>query len=562
MTHFSAETFASMANNPAFLAAGLVSPISPFHASPGFINMMTGAHMTPQSFQAANTAYTAGLPSKLGPWGAFPFLQQGHSSSAGTLNPNALHSMAAGGADPVTYDPTALYSSPATDTYGVPLSNLDLDFLTPTKGTGSVAAGTPTSLYPTTFYPTHPGLGKANQGGPAPLGPKLGINPSDTTLGKTARRTVSDGEAYWAGLALQMNAQGSGHGNVTPVRPRVVSYHGASDVSGAMPSTSLLLSAVPARKVAVCHSTPRRKRARKPDLTQGPEVLAGQANSAQRFSRLTSAPLSDPVSPTSAATLKRKRKSLGLDLTRIPSPTTAAPRISTASQGNPHWWRNTIPLSTLTAKSSVNQVGPSTVVRSTGPTSGVENVSTGPATDTQTPASKRAKTVHCNEEAVNSPASTTDRALAQIDQSLEKLESQWAGGATTAVGASQSKVSRTAVASMVDDDDEPLVMTRDELDSGAAGDDHSVLRNLKHKVAEQKRRDAMKEAFERLKRIVPPGILETEDGRELARPIILSRAVDYMEQLIQEVSTLRNYHRTTTGLAPHYPVLGLGVGEF
>ncbi|RKP34656.1 hypothetical protein BJ085DRAFT_34869, partial [Dimargaris cristalligena] len=411
----------------ALFAAGLISPISPFHVS---------AHQHPSTFMghAMSGANNA--------WGVFPFLQ---------------------------HDPATMLQAAA-------------------------AAG----------------LGLAAPG-------------SAPASAKAARRTVSDGEAYWAGLALQ------GPTHYTPVRQRVVSYHGSTDGppfqcnGGGVTASSLLMSAVPPRPLT-SHPTPRKQK-------------IPRKATPNRLTQTGPTP-TDPTSPSCGAVLNRKRKYLPND--------TSVRRTSTI---NPECLTNIVPLSTQIRQDGTKNGKPQALFRNMARSGlGVNTTSTCPKTG-MGPACKRTKQDHAGELPPN---------LAKVNRSLEALEKQLPPSPSldsTIPG--QSEVDSVDPLSDDHSTSSPVRMTPEKsmgLDMGHSStfatpnhphsvpEESSAMRNLKHKVAEQKRRDAMKEAFERLKKIVPPYVLESEDGRDLARPVLLARAVDYMEQLTREVHSLRSFH--------------------
>ncbi|KAJ2695695.1 hypothetical protein H4218_005111 [Coemansia sp. IMI 209128] len=76
------------------------------------------------------------------------------------------------------------------------------------------------------------------------------------------------------------------------------------------------------------------------------------------------------------------------------------------------------------------------------------------------------------------------------------------------------------------------------------------------RISEQRRRDAMRENFDLLKRMLPQGYMASDDGRELARPVLLARFLRWvddtlieMESLKSEVAHLRLAAQSSTGAA-------------
>ncbi|KAJ1989797.1 hypothetical protein H4R33_001938 [Dimargaris cristalligena] len=518
----------------ALFAAGLISPISPFHVS---------AHQHPSTFMghAMSGANNA--------WGVFPFLQHDpatmlQAAAAAGQNTTKVDSQGSMGGY-LTND--ALTNSYLYNMSGVPfLSGAEAtyfnNFMTPTKGThldyhhqhptglmvGSLEQ-VEGSLNTSVSVPPHLGLGLAAPG-------------SAPASAKAARRTVSDGEAYWAGLALQ------GPTHYTPVRQRVVSYHGSTDGppfqcnGGGVTASSLLMSAVPPRPLT-SHPTPRKQK-------------IPRKATPNRLTQTGPTP-TDPTSPSCGAVLNRKRKYLPND--------TSVRRTSTI---NPECLTNIVPLSTQIRQDGTKNGKPQALFRNMARSGlGVNTTSTCPKTG-MGPACKRTKQDHAGELPPN---------LAKVNRSLEALEKQLPPSPSldsTIPG--QSEVDSVDPLSDDHSTSSPVRMTPEKsmgLDMGHSStfatpnhphsvpEESSAMRNLKHKVAEQKRRDAMKEAFERLKKIVPPYVLESEDGRDLARPVLLARAVDYMEQLTREVHSLRSFHGNTAPFMNNYPLMGVGTTD-
>ncbi|OMH81444.1 hypothetical protein AX774_g5093 [Zancudomyces culisetae] len=60
------------------------------------------------------------------------------------------------------------------------------------------------------------------------------------------------------------------------------------------------------------------------------------------------------------------------------------------------------------------------------------------------------------------------------------------------------------------------------------------------RVSEQRRRDAMRENFDILKRMLPEQYLRSDDGRELARPVLLARFLRWVDDTLIELETSKS----------------------
>ncbi|KAJ2746701.1 hypothetical protein GGI20_001122 [Coemansia sp. BCRC 34301] len=87
----------------------------------------------------------------------------------------------------------------------------------------------------------------------------------------------------------------------------------------------------------------------------------------------------------------------------------------------------------------------------------------------------------------------------------------------------------------------------DAIQSTAAKDDEGVGKcdaaeepNLQwQRISEQRRRDAMRENFDLLKRMLPQGYMASDDGRELARPVLLARFLRWVDDTLIEMESLK-----------------------
>ncbi|KAJ2803948.1 hypothetical protein H4R21_001836 [Coemansia helicoidea] len=60
------------------------------------------------------------------------------------------------------------------------------------------------------------------------------------------------------------------------------------------------------------------------------------------------------------------------------------------------------------------------------------------------------------------------------------------------------------------------------------------------RISEQRRRDAMRENFDLLKRMLPQEYMSSDDGRELARPVLLSRFLRWVDDTLIEMENLKS----------------------
>ncbi|KAJ1973101.1 hypothetical protein H4R34_005189 [Dimargaris verticillata] len=518
--------------DPALLAAGLVSPISPFHADGRFNHMATaangGAAMDPTLYacpQLSGQAWDASMlftnPMASNVYG-FTSAMDGPKSH---LN-GAAH--------------TAMY---APQDMHMPTAMLPYLSATPTtKGPMSCsAAQTPLSQMqtPSDTANSVPHTGLAlNHAGHTPL------------HGRAAKRTVSDGEAYWAGLALQSSGTKDMTSTKTPVRQRVVSYQGVptKDTFGPVPATSLLLSAVSSK--ATKRANPRPKEAKKvtqPNATSS-KVMTITLRSPQKAQGSAGHPTPAvdadkcSTSPMHSPTLKRKRshnaktplvlsESISLTAARERHPRgsgamyatgASVPYLATAaSQDNSEFGLH----APLTKRTKHQHTTP---VTSLGNQTSIPTLSLPLAHNAQSAVEQSPDQLETQLQQVH-PLGNTHT----VDQTLVATGSPAVRSiprGRNALGLHMSTPPKQAINRTM----------RKSPHSGSKGT--STLRNLKHKVAEQKRRDAMKDAFERLKKILPAQIMEADDGRELARPVLLGRVVDYLENLTHEVQGLRRHH--------------------
>ncbi|KAJ2725112.1 hypothetical protein GGI07_001482 [Coemansia sp. Benny D115] len=59
------------------------------------------------------------------------------------------------------------------------------------------------------------------------------------------------------------------------------------------------------------------------------------------------------------------------------------------------------------------------------------------------------------------------------------------------------------------------------------------------RISEQRRRDAMRENFDLLKRMLPQAYMASDDGRELARPVLLARFLRWVDDTLIEMEGLK-----------------------
>ncbi|KAJ2588723.1 hypothetical protein EV177_009371 [Coemansia sp. RSA 1804] len=59
------------------------------------------------------------------------------------------------------------------------------------------------------------------------------------------------------------------------------------------------------------------------------------------------------------------------------------------------------------------------------------------------------------------------------------------------------------------------------------------------RISEQRRRDAMRENFDLLKRMLPQSYMDSDDGRELARPVLLARFLRWVDDTLIEMEGLK-----------------------
>ncbi|KAJ1721209.1 hypothetical protein LPJ53_004230 [Coemansia erecta] len=84
--------------------------------------------------------------------------------------------------------------------------------------------------------------------------------------------------------------------------------------------------------------------------------------------------------------------------------------------------------------------------------------------------------------------------------------------------------------------DEALATTLAETDKDAAENHNSV---QWQRISEQRRRDAMRESFDLLKRMLPQSYMTSDDGRELARPVLLARFLRWVDDTLIEMEGLK-----------------------
>ncbi|KAJ1670439.1 Cell division control protein 3, partial [Coemansia sp. RSA 25] len=77
-------------------------------------------------------------------------------------------------------------------------------------------------------------------------------------------------------------------------------------------------------------------------------------------------------------------------------------------------------------------------------------------------------------------------------------------------------------------------------DGAASGKGDPEEPNLQwQRISEQRRRDAMRENFDLLKRMLPQGYMASDDGRELARPVLLARFLRWVDDTLIEMESLK-----------------------
>ncbi|KAJ1918002.1 hypothetical protein H4219_002890 [Mycoemilia scoparia] len=60
------------------------------------------------------------------------------------------------------------------------------------------------------------------------------------------------------------------------------------------------------------------------------------------------------------------------------------------------------------------------------------------------------------------------------------------------------------------------------------------------RISEQRRRDAMRDNFDLLKRMLPTEYMQSDDGRELARPVLLARFLRFVDDTLLDMQRLKN----------------------
>ncbi|KAJ1666661.1 hypothetical protein IW140_002579 [Coemansia sp. RSA 1813] len=73
-------------------------------------------------------------------------------------------------------------------------------------------------------------------------------------------------------------------------------------------------------------------------------------------------------------------------------------------------------------------------------------------------------------------------------------------------------------------------------DVAANGEQHTL---QWQRISEQRRRDAMRENFDLLKRMLPQAYMDSDDGRELARPVLLARFLRWVDDTLIEMEALK-----------------------
>ncbi|KAJ1963018.1 hypothetical protein IWQ62_003350 [Dispira parvispora] len=496
---------------PALLAAGLMSPISPFHPGANAGSFMP-LHPPPVSVAFAPPSGNTGTrnpvmdpkvmtnnQASLTGWSGYPFLTQ-HPSSL--LSPTEAH---------------YLYPHSGAST------SLPFEFTTPTKSMPMTTTATyngnrtETPLVPLSQDRTLQGIVSRPQGSVPNSG--LSLNNSTTLTARPTQRAVSDGEAYWAGLALQVeSAKGTLERSHTVRRQR-------PQPTCTLPTNPLLLSEV---------TNPKSSRM---------AVGEGKVNPAMRPATKSSA-----NNPQNRA-LKRKRDSAESFLT-TPQETCQADN-HTSSSFPEKSWTQVIPLAKLVGRRPIERTASTTALSVMGTQSSRKRTKRRHTSTSDLESSTQLMVDQAlgNYEFINITSNTEESG--PVDEPIMSHQTS-----STDLGGSENVEVARPETPLKNPDAAAKDITPNETqdDSNVA-----VLRNFKHKVAEQKRRDAMKEAFERLKKLMPRAILETDDGRELARPMILARAVDYMEQLIQEVHSLRAWQGNTQTVFQNYSMVNMGT---
>ncbi|KAJ2866367.1 hypothetical protein GGI22_001297, partial [Coemansia erecta] len=74
------------------------------------------------------------------------------------------------------------------------------------------------------------------------------------------------------------------------------------------------------------------------------------------------------------------------------------------------------------------------------------------------------------------------------------------------------------------------------MDMAAHGEQHTL---QWQRISEQRRRDAMRENFDLLKRMLPQAYMDSDDGRELARPVLLARFLRWVDDTLIEMEALK-----------------------
>ncbi|PVU92284.1 hypothetical protein BB561_003939 [Smittium simulii] len=72
------------------------------------------------------------------------------------------------------------------------------------------------------------------------------------------------------------------------------------------------------------------------------------------------------------------------------------------------------------------------------------------------------------------------------------------------------------------------------------------------KISEQRRRDAMRENFELLKRMLPVEYMTSDDGRELARPVLLARFLRWVDDTLIELEIVKSENQKLKSAATRY----------
>ncbi|KAJ2890779.1 hypothetical protein GGI21_006057, partial [Coemansia aciculifera] len=74
-------------------------------------------------------------------------------------------------------------------------------------------------------------------------------------------------------------------------------------------------------------------------------------------------------------------------------------------------------------------------------------------------------------------------------------------------------------------------------EGGVVEEEHSL---QWQRISEQRRRDAMRENFDLLKRMLPQAYMASDDGRELARPVLLARFLRWVDDTLIEMEALKD----------------------